>query len=198
MLNPWELICGDAREKLRLFPDNHFHSCVMDGPYGFRFMGAVWDTFDIEKKGTKRDSYSVGERRLAAGRTTTGFGNSIEAGKYNQSLEANRNFQLWFTELAIEIIRVLRPGGYLLSFGGPRTAHRMISGIEDAGFEIRDVMSWLFASGFPKSHNLRENGVGTALKPAYEPICMARKPLDGTVEETFKKWGTASTSKSNG
>lgn len=155
---PWNLICGDAREKLKLFPDNFFHSCVMDGPYGFRMMGAVWDTFDIEKNGAARDSYQPGELRLANGRTTTGFGNSIEAGKYNQSLSANKNFQKWFTELGLEIIRVLRPGGYCLSFGGPRTAHRMIAGLEDAGFEVRDVMSWLFGCLSDDSEVLTEFG----------------------------------------
>lgn len=87
-----------------------------------------------------------------------------------------------------ECLRVLKPGGYLLSFGGTRTSHRMACAIEDAGFEIRDQIGWAYGSGFPKSHN-GEWG-GTALKPAWEPICMARKPLIGTVEANWREHGT--------
>lgn len=87
-----------------------------------------------------------------------------------------------------ECLRVLKPGGYLLAFSGTRTQHRMVCAIEDAGFEIRDQIGWAYGSGFPKSHN-GEWG-GTALKPAWEPICMARKPLIGTVEANWRKHGT--------
>jgi len=138
-----------------------------------------------------------------------------------------------------ECLRVLKPGGHLLSFGGTRTYHRMASAIEDAGFEIRDMIEWVYGSGFPKSLNIgkavdklqgneREitgtrikkagdmtsgnfkrggdypdkeltdtkgtsewEGWGTALKPAHEPICMARKPLaEKSVAENCLKWGT--------
>lgn len=93
-----------------------------------------------------------------------------------------------------EALRVLKPGGHLLSFGGTRTYHRLVVSIEDAGFEIRDCIQWLYGSGFPKSHNLKEQwqGWGTALKPANEPICVARKPLEKglTVAENVIKWGT--------
>lgn len=82
---------------------------------------------------------------------------------------------------------VLKPGGYLLAFSGTRTYHRMVCAIEDAGFEIRDQVQWIYGSGFPKSRN-GEWG-GTALKPAHEPIVVARKPLIGTVEANFKEWG---------
>lgn len=88
----------------------------------------------------------------------------------------------------VEALRVLKPGGYLLAFSGTRTYHRMACAIEDAGFEIRDQIGWAFGSGFPKSHN-GEWG-GTALKPAWEPICMARKPLIGTVEQNWREYGT--------
>lgn len=94
-----------------------------------------------------------------------------------------------------EALRVLKPGGHLLSFGGTRTYHRLVVNIEDAGFEIRDCIQWLYGSGFPKSHNIKEGnfkGWGTALKPANEPICVARKPLEKglTVAENVLKWGT--------
>jgi site-specific DNA-methyltransferase (adenine-specific) len=87
-----------------------------------------------------------------------------------------------------EVLRVLKPGAYLLAFSGTRTYHRMACAIEDAGFEIRDQIGWAYGSGFPKSHNGPWGG--TALKPAWEPICMARKPLIGTVEANWRERGT--------
>ena len=87
-----------------------------------------------------------------------------------------------------ECLRVLKPGGYLLAFSGTRTYHRMVCAVEDAGFEIRDQLAWVYGSGFPKSHNGPWGG--TALKPAWEPIVMARKPLIGTVEENWMVHGT--------
>ena len=142
---------------------------------------------------------------------------------------------------AKEVLRVLKPGGYLLSFGSPRTSHRMVCGIEDAGLEIRDMIEWVYGQGFPKSldigkaidktqrnkrkiigkgisgskethkiynmaklggsamggefnitkGNSKWEGWGTALKPAHEPICLARKPLsEKTIAENILKWGT--------
>lgn len=97
-----------------------------------------------------------------------------------------------------QCLRVLKPGGYLLAFGGTRTWHRMAVAIEDAGFEIRDNIAWLYGSGFPKSHNIGKaidkldgmadeaekwSGWGTALKPAHEPIVMARKNVVGTIAQ---------------
>ena len=91
-----------------------------------------------------------------------------------------------------EMLRVLKPGGHLLCFGGSRTFHRIAVNIEDAGFDIRDTLMWLYGSGFPKSHNLKDDwkGWGTALKPAHEPIIMARKPLEGTVAANVLEYGT--------
>jgi site-specific DNA-methyltransferase (adenine-specific) len=95
-------------------------------------------------------------------------------------------------EIWVECLRVLKPGGHLLAFAGTRTQHRMAVRIEDAGFEIRDMIAWVYGSGFPKSHNLKDEwqGWGTALKPALEPITMARKPLIGTVAENVLAHGT--------
>lgn len=105
-----------------------------------------------------------------------------------------------------EALRILKPGGHLLAFGGSRTYHRLACAIEDAGFEIRDQMQWVYGSGFPKSldvskaidkaagadtdHAKRWSGWGTALKPAHEPICLARKPLVGTVASNVLEYGT--------
>lgn len=82
-------------------------------------------------------------------------------------------------EIWRECLRVLTPGGHLLAFAGTRTQHRMAVAIEDAGFEIRDMIGWAYGQGFPKSLNLEgeHDGWGTALKPAWEPITVARKPL---------------------
>ena len=95
-------------------------------------------------------------------------------------------------EVWSECLRVLKHGGHLLAFAGTRTQHRMAVRIEDAGFEIRDMIAWVYGSGFPKSHNLKDEwkGWGTALKPALEPITVARKPLIGTVAENVLKHGT--------
>ena len=103
-----------------------------------------------------------------------------------------RQFQSWTQMWAEHVYRVLKPGGHLLVFASPRTYHRMVCGIEEAGFEIRDQIFWVFASGFPKSHNLENefDGWGTALKPAHEPILVARKPLIGTVKQNMDQYGT--------
>jgi site-specific DNA-methyltransferase (adenine-specific) len=106
-----------------------------------------------------------------------------------------------------ECLRVLKPGGHVVAFSGTRTVHRMVCAIEDAGFEIRDSLQWLYGSGFPKSHDVAKGlgkqlagpslceewqGWGTALKPAVEPICLARKPLDrnNTVAGNVLQHGT--------
>lgn len=184
-----KLMLGDNIESLKKLPDNSIDSIVTDPPYGLSFMNKRWD-YDVP---------------------------SVE---------------FWR-----EVYRVLKPGGHILSFGGTRTYHRMVVNIEDAGFEIRDQVMWLYGSGFPKSHNIgkavdklegnerevvgerlvldmtggnykntfdktdkqfditkgqsKYEGWGTALKPANEPICVARKPLsEKSVAENVLKWGT--------
>jgi DNA modification methylase len=209
----YEVHQGDCLEVLKQYPDSYFDSIVTDPPYELGFMGKKWDS--------------------------TGIAYNIE---------------LWQ-----EVLRVLKPGGHLLAFGGTRTYHRMACAIEDAGFEIRDCIQWLYSMGFPKSHDiskaidkklgaerevigvdevfLRRNpnntgvgrittksdgttldgrktpykksehagsitapatpeaqeweGWGTALKPANEPIVLARKPLsEKTIADNVLKWGT--------
>lgn len=109
-------------------------------------------------------------------------------------------------EIWKECFRVLKPGGHLLSFGGTRTYHRLVVNIEDAGFEIRDMIQWIYGSGFPKGQNIgkaidkklgkeeseRWQGWNTTLKPSNEPICLARKPLsEKTIVKNVLKHGTA-------
>ena len=187
-----QLLLGKMEEQLKLLPDNSVDSIVTDPPYGITFMGKGWD-------------------RGVPGK------------------------EMWE-----EAIRVLKPGGHLISFSSARTYHRSTVAIEDAGFEIRDQVMWVYGSGFPKSHNLgkaydKKHGVerevvgttnqpsasghhagntgrgvesnerhilpvtagsgplegwGTALKPAHEPITVARKPIsEKTVLANAERWG---------
>jgi site-specific DNA-methyltransferase (adenine-specific) len=98
-------------------------------------------------------------------------------------------FERWTRAWAEQCRRVLKPGGFLLAFGAPRTFHRLASGVENAGLEIRDVVLWLYGQGLPKSRRL-PGGQGTALKPAYEPILLARTPIVGTLPENVARYGT--------
>lgn len=185
------LFHGDNRDVLATLPSNSVDACVTDPPYELGFMGRRWDA-----SGIAYDKY------------------------------------LW-----ADVWRVLKPGGHLLAFGGTRTWHRLAVAIEDAGFEVRDSMAWMYGSGFPKSLDVskaidkaagalehessaftvagrtdknlpnptvkgytppapatpaaqRWQGWGTALKPAFEPVVVARKPLIGTVAENVQQYGT--------
>lgn len=120
---------------------------------------------------------------------------------YREQLMAVRNFgsvhrpeRLFFYRVGRELLRVMKPGAHLAMFNGTRTYHHMVCGLEDAGFEVRDSLCWLYGVGFPKSHSMRDIGhpeLGTALKPANEPIVLARKPLsEGTVAANVLRWRT--------
>lgn len=100
-----------------------------------------------------------------------------------------RVFQEWNRAWATEALRVLKPGGWLAAFGSPRTFHRLVVGVENAGFEIRDRLLWLYAQGVPKSRR-RADGLSTTLKPAYEPILLARRPFSGTLDTNLAAHGT--------
>lgn len=235
-----KLIYGDSLEVMASMPENSVDCVVTDPPYGIRFMGKAWDGADIETKHSKRKEY--GRSGENAGPNGGHNSAAAEAGKYDLTPKGMLAFQEFSQAWAEQALRVLKPGGYLLSFASTRTYHRMVCGIESAGFEIRDCISWVFGSGFPKSldiskaidkaagaerevvsknpnqrTNLPENDVyeagirgkecnitaaateaakqwngwGTALKPAFEPICVARKPLEcGTVAENVLTFGT--------
>jgi site-specific DNA-methyltransferase (adenine-specific) len=107
------------------------------------------------------------------------------------ALAEGHGFQAFSTSWAREVRRVLRPGGYLTCFGATRTFHRLASGVEDAGMEIRDQLLWLHGRGVPKAGQL-PGGRSTSLKPAYEPILLARAPLPAgfTVRQTLERHGT--------
>lgn len=234
---------GDCLDVLRELPDESFDSVVTDPPYGLGFMGKDWDAF-----GGRAMSEETRTRQLAsnAGWTAKPYGASGKSAK--PAVGEMAAFQTWCQAWAAECLRILKPGGHLLAFGGSRTWHRLASGVEDAGFEIRDSIAWLYGSGFPKSldvskaidathlqggsnsrrlrateqagdgdpYTMTENngimgetvvverkswtpetdaakaweGWGTALKPAFEPIVVARKPLVGTVAGNVLAHGT--------
>jgi DNA modification methylase len=154
---------GDCMEVMRGMTDASVDAIVTDPPYHL--------TTD-KKGGCGQASVSLATPHGRA-RIGTGF----------MGMKWDGGDVAFRAETWAEALRVLKPGGHLLAFSGSRTYHRMVVAIEDAGFEIRDQIMWLYGSGFPKSRNLdgEWEGWGTALKPAHEPICVARKALAGTV-----------------
>jgi site-specific DNA-methyltransferase (adenine-specific) len=158
---------------MKTLPDNSVDSIVCDPPY---------DLTAGKKGGTGVASVNLdspyGRARIGTGNGAGGF----------MGMKWDGTGVAFDVETWRQCLRVLKPGGHLLAFSGTRTQHRMVCAIEDAGFEIRDQIGWAFGSGFPKSHNGPWGG--TALKPAWEPICMARKPLIGTVEANWRERGT--------
>jgi DNA modification methylase len=107
----------------------------------------------------------------------------------SSEITAPEAFERWTARWAAECLRVLKPGGHLLAFGSPRTFHRLVAGVEDSGFQVRDTIMWIFAQGLPKSARLPD-GKGTGLKPACEHIALARKPFEGKTIDNVERFGT--------
>ena len=197
------ILNGDCIELMATLDECSVDAIVTDPPYGLEFMGKDWDApwkqvsggFSSPGIGERNISWpsyrgSNGSRCAACGMLVGHGGSPCRCATpmpVRDDSQRMRVFQSWCEQWARQALRVLKPGGHLLSFGGTRTYHRMVAGLEDAGFEIRDQIGWLFGSGFPKSRN-GEWG-GTALKPAWEPIVVARKPLCGTVEANWLAHG---------
>ena len=165
---------GDMRVSLDEMEPNSIDSCVTDPPY---HLASIVKRFGAEGAAPAKSKQSgVYER------SSRGFmGQTWDGGDV-----------AFRPETWAKVLRVLKPGAHLLAFAASKNAHRLFCAVEDAGFEIRDTIMWLYGSGFPKSHNLEGEwgGWGTALKPAYEPIVVARKPLIGTVEKNVLAHGT--------
>ncbi len=157
----WGLIEADALLTLVKLPDACVDAVVCDPPYGIGFKGEAWDGTAIS-------------RAVSAER---------------DRLSTNEAFERWTRVWAEQCRRVLKPGGYMVAFGAPRTFHRLVAGVEDAGLEIRDQLLWLYGTGLPKSRRL-PGGLGSSLKPTYEPIVLARAPLVGTTMSNLDAWGT--------
>ena len=98
-------------------------------------------------------------------------------------------FQSFSAQWSAHCLRALKPGGHLAAFAAPRTFHLLARGLEEAGFELRDVLMWIQGQGYPAAR-LFPGGRATGLKPAWEPIMLARRPLDGTIAENLAKHGT--------
>src|SRR5690606_30348572 len=243
---------GDCLDVLRGLPDASVDAIVTDPPYGLEFMGKDWDrpwavtasagvgfkgrednlTLPSHRDGRNANCRTCGGRQRGANRCT------CDSPSWDRHPREDMvAFQQWCAEWATECLRVLKPGGHMLAFGGSRTWHRLACAVEDAGFEIRDSIAWLNGSGFPKSMDVskaidkaagaerddayaetakvtdnevygkglgvdlierrpatpdaeRWQGWGTALKPAFEPIVVARKPLAGTVAANVLAHGT--------
>lgn len=156
------LINADCRVAMAAMDENSIDSIVCDPPYGLS------------------QARPTGRSAATEGAMMKGFmGMAWDHGVLG--------IEFWQAAL-----RVAKPGAHLLAFGGTRTFHRLMVAIEDAGWEIRDTFMWVYGSGMPKSKNLHDDapGYGSALKPAWEPIVMARKPLIGTLTENWRQFGT--------
>jgi site-specific DNA-methyltransferase (adenine-specific) len=164
----WQILQGDCIELMAQLAENSVDAVVTDPPYHLKNNGG----------GPSRKCSDNPYSRARAGASSRGF-----MGKRWDGGDIAFDPATWAA-----VLRVLKPGGFLLAFGGTRTYHRMACAVEDAGFEIRDQIGWLFGSGFPKSKN--GDWGGTALKPGWEPVVLARKALDGTVEHSWRKHGT--------
>ena len=166
------LLNGDCIEQMQKLIDDgvQVDSVVTDPPYHLQ---SIVDRYGKEGSAPAKDRDGLYQRQ------SRGF-----MGKEWDGGDIAFRKETW--ELAHKL---LKPGGHLLAFSASRNYHRMAVAIEDAGFEIRDQLMWLYGSGFPKSHNLGD-GWGTALKPAHEPIVMARKFIEGTNKNNREKYGT--------
>lgn len=164
---------GDSRDVLKTLADRSIDAIVCDPPYAL---------VSIQKRFGKAGAAPAKHGPDGAfARAARGF-----MGKDWDVADTAFAETFW-----AECLRVLKPGGHVVAFGGTRTYHRLVCAIEDAGFEIRDQLGWVYGSGFPKSHNQTGDwqGWGSALKPAWEPICLARKPLTGTIAGNLAEWG---------
>jgi len=134
-----DLRLGDCLEVMKELPDASVDCVLTDPPYGLEFMGKEWDAWD---------------RRSHLTEENEGVATFLRSGKNLKEYRAGSSFQDWCSSWGSECLRVLKTGGFLLSFGGTRTHHRLTCGLEDAGFMIRDEIDWVYFSGFPKAQDL--------------------------------------------
>ncbi len=148
------------------------------------------DALDLLKKLPPNSADSViADPPYAIGFHAESWDTFRTTGKGGMRLSEGEAFERWTSQWASECRRICKPGAHLLAFGSPRTFHRLVSGVEDSGLEIRDQLLWVYAQSVPKARKL-PGGLATMLKPAYEPILLARAPLDGTTPRNLEAWGT--------
>ena len=149
------IIQGDCIEEMCKLPENSVDAIITDPPYGLEFMGKEWDSFKTKGQG---DGWQVaGKPSMEKFDGKNDWHSKPRPAFRGHDLEHWKNMQEYFRVFGIEALRVLKSGGFALIMGGTRTYHRMACGIEDAGFEIRDIISWLYGVGFPKSLNVSLN-----------------------------------------
>ena len=156
------LLQGDCVEVLAGLRAGSVDAVVCDPPYGIGWQNEHWDGGAIREAAARSGRERIGP---------------------------NEAFEIWCEMWAKECLRVMKPGAHLLAFGAARTFHRLACGLEDAGLEVRDTLMWLYGTGMPKSRKY-PGGQTTALKPAFEPIVLARAPLQGNTSETIERFGT--------
>ena len=157
---------GDCLDVMAQMDQESVDAIVTDPPYGLSFMAKEWDAPGAVGGFPMRRSKAI---------NTVNTGLSRQGGRQQQGLDFQKRqrkdmeaYQESMHAFGEAAYRVAKPSAYLLAFGGTRTVHRMTVALEDAGWIIRDMLVWAYASGFPKSK--------ASLKPAWEPIVMARKP----------------------
>ncbi len=143
-----QVIQGDCLVEMKKLPADSIDTVITDPPYGIGFMGKEWDNFKPDKIDEAMAQDKRKHTQIASQRR------SNTAGTYDLSLQGKIGFQNWMTKWAIEALRVTKPGGTMLIFGGTRTYHRLACAIEDAGWIIKDCIMWIYAQGFPKSLNI--------------------------------------------
>lgn len=139
---------ADCFDVLKRMSSNSVDSAVIDPAYGIGFMGHEWDNFNPAVIREKTKNYT-GNNNTGSTRSA-----SFHAGYYDTSHSGSIRYQKYCKRFGIELWRVMKPGAHLLSFCSPRMVHRLTCGLEDAGFEIIDMIMWLFGTGMPKSHNI--------------------------------------------
>lgn len=150
MTDDWHVFDGNCLDVMAQFTHNVFDAVVTDPPYGLEFMGKEWDSLGGRKRRYKARSIGHGNTGILPMYGRGGKPEDVDKFKRKTNQEA----QNWHEKWARAAFRVLKPGGYLLAFGGTRTHHRLMCAIEDAGLEIRDCLMRLYGSGFPKSHDI--------------------------------------------
>jgi site-specific DNA-methyltransferase (adenine-specific) len=162
----WKVTHADCFRALQKLDADTVDAIITDPPYGIGVNGMEWD------RPARVDAAAASKR-----------------GRRPPTEDPLERFQQFSREWSHTCMHALKPGGHLAAFAAPRTAHRLTCGLEEAGFEIRDVLMWLQGQGYPATRVLPD-GQGTGLKPAWEPIILARKPLEGTLDQTLARHGT--------